>query len=109
MQVAGFRGGRRHDAVDVRHACKRRTGDCLGLVIGGFALFNLAMNAGPNATTFTLAPTLFPTSIRGSAPGFAAMCLSHALKRGAGGSGEDWETNMENKNKDGRRKTAPAC
>ena len=94
MQVAGFRGGRRHDAVDVRHACKRRTGDCLGLVIGGFALFNLAMNAGPKATTFTLAPTLFPTSIRGSAAGFAAMCSSHALKRGAGGSGEDWETKL---------------
>jgi MFS transporter, putative metabolite transport protein len=44
----------------------------LGLVIGGFVLFNLAMNAGPNSTTFTLAPTLFPTSIRGSAAGFAA-------------------------------------
>jgi MFS transporter, putative metabolite transport protein len=44
----------------------------LVLVIGGFILFNLAMNAGPNATTFTLAPTLFPTAIRGQAAGFAA-------------------------------------
>ncbi len=46
----------------------------LGFVIGGFMLFNFAMNAGPNATTFTLAPTLFPTAIRASASGFAAAC-----------------------------------
>ena len=32
------------------------------LVFAGFILFNLAMNAGPNATTFTLAPELFPTA-----------------------------------------------
>jgi MFS transporter, putative metabolite transport protein len=44
----------------------------LGLVIAGFVLFNFAMNAGPNATTFTLAPVLFPTGIRASASGFAA-------------------------------------
>ena len=30
------------------------------------------MNAGPNATTFTLAPELFPTQLRTSAGGFAA-------------------------------------
>ena len=42
------------------------------LVFAGFILFNLAMNAGPNATTFALAPELFPTSIRASASGFAA-------------------------------------
>jgi hypothetical protein len=44
----------------------------LGFVVAGFALFNFAMNAGPNATTFTLAPALFPTAIRASASGFAA-------------------------------------
>lgn len=44
----------------------------LHLIIGGFVLFNFAMNAGPNATTFTLAPMLFPTGIRASASGFAA-------------------------------------
>ena len=44
----------------------------LWLVIGGFVIFNFAMNAGPNATTFTLAPILFPTGIRASASGFAA-------------------------------------
>ena len=42
------------------------------LVFVGFILFNLAMNAGPNATTFALAPELFPTKIRASAGGFAA-------------------------------------
>jgi hypothetical protein len=42
------------------------------LVLTGFILFNLAMNAGPNATTFTLAPELFPTAMRASASGFAA-------------------------------------
>jgi len=42
------------------------------LVFAGFVLFNLAMNAGPNATTFTMAPELFPTAVRASASGFAA-------------------------------------
>jgi MFS family permease len=46
----------------------------LGLVIAGFVLFNFAMNVGPNATTFTLPPVLFPTAIRASASGFAAAC-----------------------------------
>ena len=44
----------------------------LVFVFAGFVLFNLAMNAGPNATTFTMAPELFPTSVRASASGFAA-------------------------------------
>jgi putative MFS transporter len=30
------------------------------------------MNAGPNFTTFTLAPILFPTQLRATASGFAA-------------------------------------
>jgi MFS family permease len=42
------------------------------LVFAGFILFNLLMNAGPNATTFTLAPNLFPTQLRATASGFAA-------------------------------------
>ena len=44
----------------------------VAIVFAGFILFNLAMNAGPNATTFALAPELFPTGIRASASGFAA-------------------------------------
>ena len=30
------------------------------------------MNAGPNSTTFTFGPILFPTQLRGTAGGFAA-------------------------------------
>jgi MFS transporter, putative metabolite transport protein len=44
----------------------------MGFIVAGFILFNFSMNAGPNATTFTLAPALFPTAIRASASGFAA-------------------------------------
>jgi hypothetical protein len=42
------------------------------LVFGGFTLFNLLINIGPNATTFTLPCELFPTSLRASAHGLAA-------------------------------------
>jgi MFS family permease len=42
------------------------------LVFAGFIMFNLLMNAGPNSTTFTLAPILFPTQLRATAGGFAA-------------------------------------
>jgi len=42
------------------------------LVFVGFILFNLMMNSGPNSTTFTFAPVLFPTQLRGTAGGFAA-------------------------------------
>ena len=44
------------------------------IVILGFVLFNLAMNMGPNSTTFTLPAILFPTSLRATASGFAAAC-----------------------------------
>jgi hypothetical protein len=36
------------------------------------------MNAGPNATTFALAPELFPTGIRASASGFAAATANNS-------------------------------
>jgi MFS family permease len=42
------------------------------LVFAGFIMFNLLMNAGPNSTTFTLPPILFPTQLRATASGFAA-------------------------------------
>jgi nitrate/nitrite transporter NarK len=42
------------------------------LVITGFLVFNLLMNAGPNATTFLLSGEVFPTSIRATGAGFAA-------------------------------------
>jgi MFS family permease len=42
------------------------------LILGGFAIFNVLVNAGPNSTTWTLPTELFPTSLRGSASGLAA-------------------------------------
>ncbi|NEQ43950.1 MAG: MFS transporter [Leptolyngbya sp. SIOISBB] len=44
----------------------------VGLVIVGFLVFNLLMNAGPNATTFLLSGEVFPTSMRATGAGFAA-------------------------------------
>lgn len=75
MQVAGF-SGMALGMLLLLFAAMTDNGakEHLAFVIGGFVLFNFAMNAGPNATTFTLAPTLFPTAIRASASGFAAAC-----------------------------------
>ncbi|PWR70717.1 MFS transporter [Methanospirillum stamsii] len=42
------------------------------LLFTGFAVYNLLMNMGPNATTFILPAELFPTHIRATAHGFAA-------------------------------------
>ena len=73
MQIAGFAGMTLGMVLLVLAA--QATGGPethIALVIGGFILFNFAMNIGPNATTFTLAAQLFPTSIRASASGFAA-------------------------------------
>jgi MFS family permease len=47
-------------------------GSKLALVFIGFIIFNLTMNAGPNATTFLLSGEVFPTPIRASGAGFAA-------------------------------------
>jgi MFS family permease len=44
----------------------------LPLVLAGFALFNVLVNMGPNATTWTLPTELFPTALRASASGIAA-------------------------------------
>ncbi|MGL5080230.1 MAG: MFS transporter [Microcoleaceae cyanobacterium] len=44
----------------------------VALVFFGFLIFNLMMNAGPNATTFLLSGEVFPTVIRASGAGFAA-------------------------------------
>ncbi|TLG75584.1 MFS transporter [Methylocystis sp. B8] len=75
MQVAGF-SGMALGMLLLLFAAMTDNGakEHLAFVIGGFVLFNFMMNAGPNATTFTLAPTLFPTAIRASASGFAAAC-----------------------------------
>jgi MFS family permease len=44
------------------------------LVMVGFAIFNLMVNAGPNATTYLLPAELFPTELRASGHGLAAAC-----------------------------------
>ncbi|NJK38031.1 MAG: MFS transporter [Oscillatoriales cyanobacterium RM2_1_1] len=44
----------------------------IALTFAGFLIFNLMMNAGPNATTFLLSGEVFPTAIRASGAGFAA-------------------------------------
>lgn len=73
MQVAGF-AGMALGMLLLLFAAMAGDGarQHLGFVVAGFVLFNFAMNVGPNATTFTLAPALFPTAIRGAASGFAA-------------------------------------
>ncbi len=44
----------------------------VALVFIGFALFNLMVNMGPNATTWILPTEVFPTSLRASGHGLAA-------------------------------------
>jgi len=46
--------------------------DHLVLVFGGFIMFNLLMNMGPNSTTFALPAEVFPSEIRATAHGLAA-------------------------------------
>ncbi|HEY2104578.1 MAG TPA: MFS transporter [Candidatus Binataceae bacterium] len=46
----------------------------LALVTSGFAIFNLMVNAGPNATTYLISAELFPTELRASGHGLAAAC-----------------------------------
>lgn len=42
------------------------------MIFGGFMIFNLMTNLGPNAMTYLLAGEVFPTKIRGVGAGFAA-------------------------------------
>jgi MFS family permease len=44
----------------------------MGMIFGGFMVFNALMNMGPNATTYLLSGETFPTSIRATGAGFAA-------------------------------------
>jgi MFS transporter, putative metabolite transport protein len=75
MQAIGFAGmafGMLLLMIAVRQSNSPAGAGHIPLVFAGFILFNLFMNAGPNSTTFTLAPILFPTQLRGTASGFAA-------------------------------------
>lgn len=44
----------------------------MATVLSGFAIFNLMVDAGPNATTYLLPAELFPTELRASGHGLAA-------------------------------------
>jgi len=72
MQAIGFAGMTVGMLVLVAAVGLTSAGLHIPLVFAGFIMFNLLMNAGPNSTTFTLAPILFPTQLRGTAGGFAA-------------------------------------
>ena len=75
MQVIGFAGmtlGMLILMIAVSLSNSSAGAGHIPLVFTGFILFNLLMNAGPNSTTFTLAPILFPTQLRATASGFAA-------------------------------------
>lgn len=51
---------------------KGASGGTVVLVFIGFALFNLMVNMGPNATTWILPTEVFPTNLRASGHGLAA-------------------------------------
>jgi MFS family permease len=72
MQAIGFAGMALGMLMLMAAVGLTNSGLHIPLVFTGFIVFNLLMNAGPNSTTFTLAPILFPTQLRGTAGGFAA-------------------------------------
>ena len=72
MQAIGFAGMALGMLVLVTAVGLTNSSLHIPLVFAGFIIFNLLMNGGPNSTTFTLAPILFPTQLRGTAGGFAA-------------------------------------
>ena len=57
----------------------------LGLIFAGFLVFNLLMNAGPNATTFLLSGQVFPAAIRASGAGLAGALAKAGAVLGAFG------------------------
>ena len=72
MQAIGFAGMAVGMLMLMAAVGLTNSGLHISLVFTGFIVFNLLMNGGPNSTTFTLAPILFPTPLRGTAGGFAA-------------------------------------
>ena len=72
MQTIGFAGMAAGMLMLMAAVGLTNSSSHIPLVFAGFTVFNLSMNAGPNSTTFTLAPILFPTQLRGTAGGFAA-------------------------------------
>ncbi|MGO9604729.1 MAG: MFS transporter [Candidatus Binataceae bacterium] len=71
LQLLGFTGMTIGLLLLFLSTTQRGAGN-LALVLAGFAIFNLMVNAGPNATTYLLPAELFPTRLRGSGHGLAA-------------------------------------
>src|SRR5580704_13994715 len=59
------------------------SGGQMGLIFGGFMVFNMFMNMGPNATTYLLSGETFPTPIRATGAGFAASMAKVGAVLGA--------------------------
>lgn len=55
-------------------AVTSQSGHATALVIAGFVVFNVAVNLGPNATTYLIPAEVFPTRLRTTGHGFAAAC-----------------------------------
>ena len=73
LQIAGFLG-MALGLLMVAASSLMPTGSdrYMGLIFGGFMVFNTFMNMGPNATTYLLSGETFPTAIRATGAGFAA-------------------------------------
>jgi MFS family permease len=73
LQIVGF-AGMTLGLVVLAHGASvdAAGGHATPIIFAGFVLFNLLMNAGPNATTFILPAELFSTEVRASGHGFAA-------------------------------------
>lgn len=69
MQILGF-GGMAAGALIV--AAGSDGGQATAWAIAGFMIFNLMLNAGPNATTYLIPAEVFPTRLRTTGHGFAA-------------------------------------
>jgi putative MFS transporter len=72
LQVLGFMGMAIGLALLSLSATQPSEARRFALVLAGFAIFNLTVNAGPNATTYLLPAELFPTELRASGHGLAA-------------------------------------
>lgn len=70
LQVAGFVGM----TIGLLVVALSSDGSVVPLVLVGFVLFNIFVNAGPNATTYLLPAEVYPTRLRGTGHGFAAAC-----------------------------------
>ena len=79
LQIVGFIGM----ALGLGTLSLPGAGTQLSLLFTGFILFNLAMNLGPNSTTFLLSGEVFPSAIRASGAGLAGGIAKSGAVLGA--------------------------